>query len=333
MDFDCAKRKLTHYLRLIFILLFAATLLAACSNPYTIKDSAPKKPTRVDRTEKVIPKVEPKSKYGNPKSYVVFGKRYYTLPSSKGYVEQGIASWYGTKFHGRRTSSGETYDMYAMTAAHKTLPLPTYARVTNKKNGRSIIVRINDRGPFHDNRIIDLSYAAATKLGIVTLGTGLVEVRAIDPRASRVAQSRSKTKPAQEKLDQSQDIIDVAAPADSVDIIDPDVNESDANINSDLPSETLPSAEDIESEIEIYVQLGAFRSQENAYKLRNQYRAYQLGQIDVRSENFEDAPIYKVWIGPLSSVEQADVTVAKLNELGHNEYKLVFQEKQLSPSN
>jgi len=154
MDFDCAKRKLTQYLQIIFVLLFTAAFMAACSNPYTIKDSAPKKPTRVDRTEKVIPKVEPKSKYGNPKSYVVFGKRYYTLPTSKGYVEQGIASWYGTKFHGRRTSSGETYDMYAMTAAHKTLPLPTYARVTNKKNGRSIIVRINDRGHFTTTELL-----------------------------------------------------------------------------------------------------------------------------------------------------------------------------------
>ena len=129
-----------------------------------------------------MPKVESKSKYGNPKSYVVFGKRYYVKDSAKGYVEQGIASWYGTKFHGRRTSSGETYDMYAMTAAHKTLPLPTYARVTNLENGRSVMVKVNDRGPFHQNRIIDLSYSAATRLGIVKTGTGRVEVEAIDPR-------------------------------------------------------------------------------------------------------------------------------------------------------
>ena len=102
--------------------------------------------------------MEPKSRYGNPESYVVFGKRYYVKDSSKGYVETGIASWYGTKFHGRRTSSGETYDMYAMTAAHKTLPLPTYVEVTNLNNGRSIIVKVNDRGRFHEIRIIDLSY-------------------------------------------------------------------------------------------------------------------------------------------------------------------------------
>ena len=318
MDFDCAGRKLNQHFRLIFIsLLSVATIVACSSNPYTIKkDSAPKKPTRVDRTEKVIPKVEPRSKYGNPKSYVVFGKRYYTLPSSKGYVEQGIASWYGTKFHGRRTSSGETYDMYAMTAAHKTLPLPTYARVTNKKNGRSIIVRINDRGPFHDNRIIDLSYAAATKLGIVTLGTGLVEVRAIDPRASqaasRAAQSQQKSSQAKAKL--PEDVVDVASPAASVEIIEPETT---------TPASSVTSTE---SEVGIFIQIGAFRSKENAYKLRNQYQAYQLGKLEVDEETLEGAAIYKVRIGPLSTVEQADATVAKLNDLGHKEYKLVFQD-------
>jgi rare lipoprotein A len=103
------------------------------------------------------------------------------MESSVGFVEKGIASWYGTKFHGRRTSSGETYDMYAMTAAHKNLPLPTYVKVTNLNNGKHIIVKVNDRGPFHENRIIDLSYTAAIKLDIVKKGTGLVEVRAIQP--------------------------------------------------------------------------------------------------------------------------------------------------------
>jgi rare lipoprotein A len=129
------------------------------------------------------PRDEPKSPYGNPESYVVFGERYHPLKESRGYSEKGIASWYGSKFHGHRTSSGEAYDMYAMTAAHKTLPLPSYARVTNLKNDRSVIVKINDRGPFHDNRLIDLSYTAAWKLGIIGEGTGLVEVTAIDPSA------------------------------------------------------------------------------------------------------------------------------------------------------
>jgi rare lipoprotein A len=160
-----------------FILML---LLSACG-ALPEKDSAPSRAPDVSSVPDAVPKYEPKSKYGNPASYEVFGKRYYTLSSSQGYKERGIASWYGTKFHGKRTSSGETYDMYAMTAAHKTLPLPTYAQVTNLKNGRSIVVRVNDRGPFHDNRLIDLSYAAATKLGIIAKGTGLVEVKAITP--------------------------------------------------------------------------------------------------------------------------------------------------------
>jgi len=126
------------------------------------------------------PQVEPRSKYGNPKTYTVFNKSYEVLASSKGYKARGKASWYGKKFHGYRTSSGDTYDMYGMSAAHKTLPLPTYARVTNVDNGKSVVVKINDRGPFHGERIIDLSYAAATKLGILGKGTGNVEVHAID---------------------------------------------------------------------------------------------------------------------------------------------------------
>ena len=125
------------------------------------------------------PKTERRSKYGNPESYVVNGRRYYVEQDATGHVERGIASWYGQQFHGRRTSSGETYDMYAMTAAHKTLPLPTYVQVTNLKNGKHVILRVNDRGPFHENRIIDLSYTAAAKLDILGAGTGLVEVRAI----------------------------------------------------------------------------------------------------------------------------------------------------------
>jgi len=126
-------------------------------------------------------RAEPKSRYGNPDSYEVFGKRYYVLPTAEGYRERGGASWYGKKFHGRRTSSGEPYDMYAMTAAHKTLPLPSFVRVTHLGNGRSAIVRVNDRGPFHEGRIIDLSYAAAARLDMIEHGHAAVEVEALSP--------------------------------------------------------------------------------------------------------------------------------------------------------
>jgi rare lipoprotein A len=125
------------------------------------------------------PRPEPRSAYGNHSPYTVLGQTYRVLPTAEGYHERGIASWYGTKFHGRATSSGEPYDMYQLTAAHRYLPLPTYAEVRHLENGRSIIVRINDRGPFHPDRIIDLSWAAAVKLGIDQAGTGPVEVTAI----------------------------------------------------------------------------------------------------------------------------------------------------------
>lgn len=132
----------------------------------------------------VIPRAEPRSRQGNPPFYTVFGKRYYVLSSGTGYLERGVASWYGPGFHRVRTSNGETYDMYGMTAAHKTLPLPAYVSVTNLQNGRSVVVRVNDRGPFVGNRIIDLSYTAALKLDMLHNGTAMVEVRSLEPAAT-----------------------------------------------------------------------------------------------------------------------------------------------------
>lgn len=143
-------------------------------------DSVPP-PIDVSKLVEPVPKVEPRSLYGNKSPYTVLGRNYRVLPSARGYDERGIASFYGNKFHGYKTSSLETYDMYAFSAASTTLPLPSYARVTNLENGKSVIVRVNDRGPFHQNRLIDLSYAAAVKIGIWPRGTGLVEVRGIDP--------------------------------------------------------------------------------------------------------------------------------------------------------
>jgi len=139
--------------------------------------------------------VEPRSRRGNPPFYEVNGKRYFVLATAEGYVERGVASWYGPTFHGNETSMGERYDMYAMTAAHKTLPLPSYVRVTNLKNGRSVVVRVNDRGPFVANRIIDLSYSAAAKLDMLRDGTTLVEVRAITPGTDIL--TRAEQTPAQ----------------------------------------------------------------------------------------------------------------------------------------
>nr|WP_232505608.1 septal ring lytic transglycosylase RlpA family protein [Legionella clemsonensis] len=143
------------------------------------KDGAPKGPLPSSFKE-VKPKLEPFSRYGNPDTYAVEGRTYEVLKNSSGYKTRGIASWYGTKFHKQRTSSGDDYDMYAMTAAHKTLPLPTYVRVKNLSNGRVAIVKVNDRGPFRNDRVIDLSYAAATKLGLLPHGTAPVEIEALN---------------------------------------------------------------------------------------------------------------------------------------------------------
>jgi len=162
-----------------------ATLLAACASESrrpppplpTPSTSAP--PVDLGSIADAIPKAEARSAKGNPPFYTVLGKRYFVLKSAEGYAERGVASWYGPGFHAQSTSNGERYDMYAMSAAHKTLPLPSYVQVTNLQNGRSVTVRVNDRGPFKDGRIIDLSYTAAAKLGMLRDGTAFVEVRAV----------------------------------------------------------------------------------------------------------------------------------------------------------
>ncbi len=168
-------------------LLLLALLQTACSSApsnrggYYLDDGPHSRPqVDVSAIPDASPRNDPRSASGN-KPYTVFGKMYYPLKDANGYRERGISSWYGKKFHGKRTSSGEAYDMYSMTAAHKTLPLPSYVRVRNLNNGRSVTVRVNDRGPFLDNRLIDLSYAAASRLGIVGSGTGIVEVVGISP--------------------------------------------------------------------------------------------------------------------------------------------------------
>jgi rare lipoprotein A len=176
--------------------MFTLLLLASCATvdgPPRRTGSSYPPPASPRELPDAVPRAEPPANRGNPESYVVLGKRYFVLPTNEGYSERGIASWYGTKFHGRSTSSGETYNMYEMTAAHKTLRLPAYARVTNLRNGRQVVVRVNDRGPFHDNRIIDLSYAAAQKLDMVGEGTALVEVAIVGPDGT-VAEDRTRAR-------------------------------------------------------------------------------------------------------------------------------------------
>ncbi len=165
----------------LFFVLLCLFLLASCStmNP-KVKDGPPGYQVNVANIPNAVPRKLPRSRYGNPASYVALGKTYHVLPNSHNYNQRGIASWYGTKFNGQLTSSREPYDMLAMTAASPVLPLPTFAKVTNLENGRWVIVKVNDRGPFAPNRIIDLSYAAAKKLGYANKGTALVDVQAIN---------------------------------------------------------------------------------------------------------------------------------------------------------
>jgi rare lipoprotein A len=138
-------------------------------------------PPDISSIPEPTPRIEARSRRGNPPFYEVLGKRYFVLATAEGYHERGVASWYGPGFHAAQTSNGERYDMYAMTAAHKTLPLPSYVQVTNLSNGRRVVVRVNDRGPFKDGRIIDLSYSAAHKLDMLRAGTTFVEVKALTP--------------------------------------------------------------------------------------------------------------------------------------------------------
>jgi rare lipoprotein A len=181
--------------KLIALFVLAMVLLAACAGDKekgqdkgessSSSDGPSSRKISASDVHDAVPRDEPLARYGNHSPYTVLGKTYTVMPSSKGYHERGIASWYGSKFHGRRTSSGEVYDMHVATAAHKSLPLPTYVEVKNLDNGRKMIVKVNDRGPFHADRIIDLSFAAAIKLGVDKTGTARVDVRAIDVKVSR----------------------------------------------------------------------------------------------------------------------------------------------------
>jgi rare lipoprotein A len=176
-----------------FLALVLALLLAACgstpkkpepgsTSPKYYQDDGPPEavPDNLGEVPDAVPRDEPFHKYAN-RPYTVFGQTYVPVVNKEPTKERGLASWYGRKFHGQKTSSGEVYDMFAMTAAHKTLPIPSYAKVTNVKTGKSVVVRVNDRGPFHSNRIIDLSYAAAARIGILSAGSGMVEVERILP--------------------------------------------------------------------------------------------------------------------------------------------------------
>jgi len=185
---------------LISLSVASAGCVSGLPNPMASLSAVdgPGRQALLDYTDAETPRNLPKSRSGNPPTYEVFGKQYHVMESAEGYRDTGDASWYGSKFHGRKTSSGEVYDMYQMTAAHRSLPLPTFVKVTNLENGQELVVKVNDRGPFHDERIIDLSYAAAAKLGIVESGTAAVEVVAISNHEDTVSGVASATAAAEQ---------------------------------------------------------------------------------------------------------------------------------------
>lgn len=211
------------------------------------------------------PRAEPRSRYGNHSPYVVFGKTYHVMQDSGGYRATGMASWYGLKFQGRPTSSGEPYDMFALTAAHRSLPLPCYLRVTNLDNGRSTVVRVNDRGPFHDDRIIDLSYAAAVKLGFEDVGTARVHVELLEP----------------------------AAPT-TVALMFPPPAE---------PEPAAPHAGEVLAGAGIFLQAGAFSRRQGAEQLQADLNALIGGNVHIQ-HNPDDA-LFRVRIGPVAHMNEA----------------------------
>lgn len=259
------------------------------------------------RIADAVPGDEPLSRYGNPASYVVLGKRYYTLNTAQGFAERGIASWYGDQFHGRRTSSGETYDMYRMTAAHKQLPLPTYVEVRNLDNGRTTTVKVNDRGPFKDNRVIDLSYAAALKLGVVAKGTAFVEIRALDAEVKPGTPSSPAAPAVSTPLPQA------AAPAV--------VAGAAARIQSAKPVTIAPPS--VTAASGMYLQVGAYAERRNAEKISNQLGRVITTSVEIREINSNNKVFYRVQIGPLPSTEVADQVVAALEKLGITQHYFI----------
>jgi rare lipoprotein A len=292
-----------------------------------------------------IPRAEPRSVYGNPPFYDVFGKRYYVMASSVGYVERGVASWYGPGFHKERTSVGEPYDMYGMTAAHKTLPLPAYVRVTNLQNGRSCVVRVNDRGPFVGNRIIDLSYTAAAKLDMLRDGTAMVEVRSLQPLdpaldshltvasvgalplasppvappAVAPLTSQPMAPPAVAPLTSHPMAPPAVAPLTSHPMAPPAV----APLTSQpmappaaLPPVINPAPVTSAPVRTLFVQAGAFAAPDNAQRLAEKLRAAGYTQVFVRDDLIAGRKLYRVRIGPIPDVPEFDRIVAALEQVG-----------------
>jgi rare lipoprotein A len=234
-----------------------------------VPDAGPATAIDVSALVEPVPRREPRARTGNRSPYSVLGKSYQVRATADGYVERGVASWYGTKFNGRATSSGELYDICQFTAAHKTLPLPSTVRVTNLDNGRSVVVRVNDRGPFHSGRIIDLSYAAAVRLGVDRTGTARVELRALTPEGE------------QEFL-----VADNVIPAAG--------SGGAGGAAQAAPADVSPVAG------RRWVQVGSFADKDNAQRLAARLRAADIDDVDIDKVEVADRDLWRVRIGPVA---------------------------------
>lgn len=278
------------------IIFFIALFLSACSSGRKpggyFEDDGPQNNVKIDISR--IPDATPRWERVDPsrsRPYTVLGNKYYPMAEARNYRELGVASWYGRKFHGRRTALGERYDMYAMTAAHKTLPLPSYVQVRNLKNNRIVVVRVNDRGPFLHKRLIDLSYAAAYKLDMLGSGTSEVEVTAItpgyEPSPGNVGPSETTIRAIEETAPlQAQEITATASAS-------------------------------------IYLQVGAFGSAENAERLRDRLEQADFNPVLVLPYNNNDSQLYRVRIGPLDSIETSETVRRRLADIGFTTTQLI----------
>lgn len=273
------------------LLAILALALAACVPPPVERPGPPPPtPPPVPAPAPAPPTApQPGAAAGNPPFYEVFGERYFVLPDSAGYRERGMASWYGKDFHGKRTSSGEVYNMNDLTAAHKTLPLPSLVRVTNVANGKSVVVTVNDRGPFARNRLIDLSYAAAVQLDMIGPGTAMVEVEALAGNAlpgNQVVHAPG-----------------AAATTGGGEPVAPTV----------IPARSL------------YLQVGAYRDHANALQMKQRLEANGVTNVVIRYDARSVPSLYRVRVGPISGAGEYDALAARMTTLRITDPQIVTE--------
>ena len=313
----------------LLLLLCLTLLLTACATapredpdtpgqPDEEQDRGPDVAPDLSDVEEPEPKDEPLSRYGNPATYEVFGRQYEVmdLEDARDFSEEGVASWYGKKFHGRRTSSGEPYDMYTLTAAHTSLPLPTYVQVTNLDNGKSVIVRVNDRGPFAHDRIIDLSYAAAERIDMLDAGTAPVRIEALslayDPESGPPSEGNGEQASAGADASDAQADAGQQVVANARRVAERVEDQGDP----DAPSQGSANGGGLK------LQVGAFSGPDNAQHLRRRLEGEGLGPVVVTEQN----GIHRVRLGPVADRDELDALAARLQDNGFGDDHLVVHD-------